>query len=484
MEEIINEGIIKDSIDSLTIKQTEEILNQMKKSICKISGEKTGTGFFCDINHENKDIPCLMTNYHVLDVEYIKRNKKVQISMNDNDIIEEISIKEEDIIYLSKNDKYDLIIIKLNKKLNQKLNENINYLKLDEKLFNNNSELGYESIYILHYPNGKNASVSYGKGIKCNNDNYDLEHKCNTLFGSSGGPILNLCSNEVIGIHKGCLATKGEIQFNLGTFLKFPLNELKNQKQNVEKDKIIKKVEIKEEIKNPQKNKKNGNLKKKSPEKKKKKKNSRSKSKKKLNVKNKDKESSFEEKNKIIIKEQQIPQMQINPMVYSSQSTLARLRQEYELCRNDNDLMNIGCSFGLECDNIFKWRITMVGPSNTPYERGLFSISCTFPEDYPTHGPEFRFLNRIYHPNVDFKNENNLGHICIGSLDEWRIKGQVKDFPFYTVKQALFDIFCLFYVCQSEQNTDSEIEVARMIIPREQYNANAKRWTELFAKMD
>ena len=47
MEERIEEGIIKESIDPITIKQTEEILNQMKNSICKIKGKTTGTGFCC-----------------------------------------------------------------------------------------------------------------------------------------------------------------------------------------------------------------------------------------------------------------------------------------------------------------------------------------------------------------------------------------------------------------------------------------------------
>ena len=48
MEEKIKEGIIKEAVDFITIKQTEEILNQMKRSICKIkiNGAKTGTGFF------------------------------------------------------------------------------------------------------------------------------------------------------------------------------------------------------------------------------------------------------------------------------------------------------------------------------------------------------------------------------------------------------------------------------------------------------
>ena len=144
MEERIEEGIIKESIEPVTIRQTEEILKQMKKSICKIKGKITGTGFFCYVYYKGKDIPCLMTNYHILDDNFIKIKKKVEISMNDNDINEVISIKEKDIIYLSSNNEYDTIIIKLQKEENY-----INYLKLDDKLFNKNSEKGYESICFL-----------------------------------------------------------------------------------------------------------------------------------------------------------------------------------------------------------------------------------------------------------------------------------------------------------------------------------------------
>ena len=104
-----------------------------------------------------------------------------------------------------------------------------NYLELDENLFNKNSKKGYESVYILHYPNAQNASVSYGKGIIFDEENkYDIKHRCNTSSGSSGGPILNLLTNKVIGIHKGCIQKNGEVKYNIGTFLKEPLKGIKN----------------------------------------------------------------------------------------------------------------------------------------------------------------------------------------------------------------------------------------------------------------
>ena len=163
-----------------------------------------------------------------------------------------------------------------------------------------------------------------------------------------------------------------------------------------------------------------------------------------------------------------------NPLV------LTRLSQEYQLCTQDNDLIQIGCNFGLENNNIFKWRITMVGPRNTPYQGGLFTILAIFPNDYPNHGPEFKFVNKIYHLNVDFKKD--LGHICISSINAWRVSGQVPGRPVYTVKQALFDIFCLFYN-QGEEGAYDEGMAALHRNNPDKFNEEARRWTQEFASM-
>ena len=159
---------------------------------------------------------------------------------------------------------------------------------------------------------------------------------------------------------------------------------------------------------------------------------------------------------------------------------LLRLREEYSLCTQDNDLIQIGCNFGLENNNIQRWRITMLGPRNTPYEGGLFTILAIFPDDYPNHGPEFKFVNKIYHLNVDFKND--LGHICISSINAWRVSGQVPGKPVYTVKQALFDIFCLFHNQGVEGAYDEEMARLYQKEP-EKFNNEAKRWTQQFASM-
>ncbi len=39
-------------------------------------------------------------------------------------------------------------------------------------------------------------------------------------------------TNRVIGIHKGSIG-KGKCDYNIGTFLKYPLNVLKNQNKSI-----------------------------------------------------------------------------------------------------------------------------------------------------------------------------------------------------------------------------------------------------------
>ena len=84
----------------------------MKDYICKISSKgKIGTGFFCKIENKDGLIPVLMTNYHVIDDNYCKNNKFLNLYINNN--MKSIKINEDSIIYCSDNNKYDIIIIKI-----------------------------------------------------------------------------------------------------------------------------------------------------------------------------------------------------------------------------------------------------------------------------------------------------------------------------------------------------------------------------------
>ena len=173
----------------------------------------------------------------------------------------------------------------------------------------------------------------------------------------------------------------------------------------------------------------------------------------------------------------------MNQMNQAAQNTMTlnRLKKEFMLCSHDEELKGLGCQFMMENNNCFYWRVTLKGPEKTPYEGGIFTIRIAFPPNYPKLGPEFRFLNQIYHLNVDFTDQNKLGHICLNFLNEWTTTGKVVEKPCYGVKQALIDIFCLFYN-QNIKSAYNENMAQEYQTNLNQFNAKAKNYTQQFAK--
>jgi len=220
-------------------------LSNIENSICKINGDTIGTGFFCKIECNNKKIPVLMTNYHVINDKFLEDNQSLKVYIKND--YHTININKDSKIYSSTDNEYDIMIIKINKD-----NKDIkNYLEIDSNIYKKDSLLTYknECVYILHYPNhSEKVNFSYGNGVE-KEGKYDIKHKCNTQPGSSGAPILSSLTNKVIGIHKGFIPKESE-SFNVGTFLKFPLDEL-NQKllkdSKSKKNFIVAELCIKEE---------------------------------------------------------------------------------------------------------------------------------------------------------------------------------------------------------------------------------------------
>ena len=204
----------------VSIEGTKKILDQLMNCICKIKMKgEFGTGFFCKIPDKNEILKVLMTNYHVLNEKNLEENQKLNILLNDENQIIKLDLEIARKFYFNKD--YDLTLIELKEEDKIK-----NYLELDDNLFQENSEIIYidKSIYVLQYPNGQNACVSYG--LLNNIAEYNIMHRCSTDKGSSGSPILNLQNNKVIGIHK-----KGtNFNYNMGTLLKLPLKDFINQK--------------------------------------------------------------------------------------------------------------------------------------------------------------------------------------------------------------------------------------------------------------
>ena len=97
------------------------------------------------------------------------------------------------------------------------------------------------------------------------------------------------------------------------------------------------------------------------------------------------------------------------------------IREEFKQL-NRKPLQNLGITVGLfDEDNIFEWKCTIIGPTDTCYKGGLFHLKIKFPDDYPNSQPEIIFLSPIYHLNVKYfvGNEQPLGHICVSTLNFW-----------------------------------------------------------------
>ena len=207
----INEKKLTNYPKPVFIEGTEIILNQMKKTICRISTENgsKGTGFFCKIPYPRKSLKVFITNNHLIDQKYLNEEKEINIRINNKP--KKIKLKDK---FKYTSEEYDVTIVEIK----ENIDEIKDFLELDE----NSVLVDYfgNSIYTLQYPSYNEVqkpAVSYGilKG-RYEDREYDFIHYCSTEQGSSGSPILNLSNNKIIGIHKQ--ARIGG-QYNIGVFL-------------------------------------------------------------------------------------------------------------------------------------------------------------------------------------------------------------------------------------------------------------------------
>ena len=100
------------------------------------------------------------------------------------------------------------------------------------------------------------------------------------------------------------------------------------------------------------------------------------------------------------------------------------------------------CSAGLKLDNIYEWSATIHGPSQSPYEGGIFHLNISIPENYPIKPPRIQFTTAIFHPNIDRR-----GNICLDILkDNWS--------PALTISNVLLSICSLL----NDPNPDDPLE--------------------------
>lgn len=146
----------------------------------------------------------------------------------------------------------------------------------------------------------------------------------------------------------------------------------------------------------------------------------------------------------------------------ASSAAIKRLQKEFQGLQ-ENPIGYV--SAAPDAEDIFNWTSTIIGPPETPYEGGVFTILIKFPQDYPFKPPRIQFLTPVFHPNI-----NRKGDICLNTLrDKWS--------PALTISKVLLSICSLL----NEPNPDDPLvpEAATLYkFDREEYNKTAHRWTQ------
>lgn len=140
---------------------------------------------------------------------------------------------------------------------------------------------------------------------------------------------------------------------------------------------------------------------------------------------------------------------------------LKRLQKEVTEIQKDTP---VNCSAGPNNNDLFNWEATIIGPTETPYEGGIFKLKILFPADYPFKPPKITFETPIYHPNI-----NANGGICLDILkDQWS--------PALNITKVLLSICSLL----DEPNPDDPLmpEIAQLFKSNKaEFNRLAREYT-------
>lgn len=145
-----------------------------------------------------------------------------------------------------------------------------------------------------------------------------------------------------------------------------------------------------------------------------------------------------------------------------------RLAKELQELSNPETALPFAKSVSLVGDNLNKWKVILIGPDKTPYEKGTFQLDMDIPTEYPFKPPKVKFATKIYHPNV--KSDGGVCHEMLN--DGW--SPQLK----------LSEVLLMVNQILKEPNPENplEPEIANQYkADRNAFNKQAKEWTKKYA---
>jgi len=119
-------------------------------------------------------------------------------------------------------------------------------------------------------------------------------------------------------------------------------------------------------------------------------------------------------------------------------------------------------------ENITDIQALIEGPSDTPFQGGIFKMKLVLGPDFPQSPPKGYFLTKIFHPNVS-KN----GEICVNTLKkDWKAD--------LGIKHILLTVKCLLIYPNPESSLNEE--AGRLLLEKyDDYFKHAKLMTGIHA---
>lgn len=128
------------------------------------------------------------------------------------------------------------------------------------------------------------------------------------------------------------------------------------------------------------------------------------------------------------------------------------------------------CSAGLHGDgsDLMHWIATIIGPADSPFSGGTFTLDIVFSPQYPFKPPNIKFVTKVYHPNID-----THGNICLDILkSQWS--------PALSISKVLLSICSLL----TEPNADDPLhpDAAKLYKQnRGAYELKVREYTQSYA---
>lgn len=127
----------------------------------------------------------------------------------------------------------------------------------------------------------------------------------------------------------------------------------------------------------------------------------------------------------------------------------------------ESNNLNEYFSMGIINDDIYHWEVIIFGPKGTVFENGIFRAEMKFPTRYPDEPPTFKFITKMWHPNIDKE-----GNVCISILhkpgnDDYGYESiNERWMPVRSAESVIMSIICLLSSpnCESSANHDAGMQ--------------------------